>query len=367
MAINIKNLIPSKPTHPGVILQDELESRGISQTDFATDCGIALPHLNEIIKGKRNITAETAIILEKTLDIDAKTWMNLQALFEIDLSRLKEKVQDKISLIERWNTIKDYVPVKYFKKQGQLTENLEQNEIIIKEIYHANNIDDIINSTSKPCYAHFKKSTAFTENIINVAGWVNFVSYLSRNKAAENFSIENQNEIIDELKKISLQTNVIEKTESLLNKYGIKFIVQTKPDKSPIDGVSFWFDNNPTIGVTLRYKRLDNFILTVMHELGHIILHLSKDRKREFVDNMEDHQYMNRDPFEKEANDFASNNLISEEKWSEFVLNHFSIDDSDIVKFAEEVNIHPAIVKGRLCFEQHQYYRKRFTIPNEIN
>ena len=48
-------------------------------------------------------------------------------------------------------------------------------------------------------------------------------------------------------------------------------------------------------------------------------------------------------------------------------INHFSIDEADIIEFAEKQNIHPAIVKGRLCFEQPVYYRKRYSIPNEIN
>ncbi len=367
MAIKAKNLIPVKAIHPGEILKDELASRGISQTVFTSDTGIALPHLNEIIKGKRNITAETALILEKALGIDAQFWMNLQSNYEIDLSRIKEKVRDKISLIERWSLIKTYVPVKFFKRQNLLTDNLEQNEKTVKDIYRANNIEDIISSTSKPCYAHFKRSTAFSENIINVAGWVNYVAYQSRNKSVGKFSEQQKDQIVKEFKIISSQKDIIKNTEKLLNKYGIIFIIQSKPDNAPIDGVSFWSGTNPTIGVTLRYKRLDNFVFTIMHELAHIFLHLTKNKNREFVDNMEDHNYMNQNSFEKEANYFAANNLIDETIWKEFVLNHFSIDEADIIEFAELQNIHPAIVKGRLCFEQPVYYRKRYSIPNEIS
>lgn len=368
MTIKAKNLIPAKAIHPGQTLRDELESRNISQTDFANDTGIALPHLNEIIKGKRNFTAETSLILEKVLGIDASIWMNLQTQYEIDLSRIKEKIINKISLIERWSTIKEYVPIKFFKKQNLISDNLAENEKKIKEIYNAKNIDEIINATSNPCYAHFKKSTAFSENTINVAGWVNYVAYQSRNKTISvRFSKERTDAIVNELRKISSLKNVLSNTEKLLNKNGIKFIVQSKPDKAPIDGVSFWRDNNPTIGVTLRFNRLDNFIFTVMHELAHIVLHLSKDRNQEFVDNIEDHNYMNQNSFEREANEFAANNLIDKRKWDFFVQNHFSFDEDDITEFAKQEKIHPAVVKGRLCFEQPVYYRRRFSIPNEIN
>ena len=55
--------------HPGEILKDELDERDISQTSFATDTGIALTQLNEIVKGKRNISADYALLFEKLLDI----------------------------------------------------------------------------------------------------------------------------------------------------------------------------------------------------------------------------------------------------------------------------------------------------------
>jgi len=104
-----------------------------------------------------------------------------------------------------------------------------------------------------------------------------------------------------------------------------------------------------------------------MHELGHIYLHLSKDKKREFVDDLDNHLYLNGNAEEKEANDFASANLIPFEKWGNFNEKHFIVDDQAIVDFAAELKIHPSIVRGRLCHENHAYYRKRTTILNKLN
>jgi HTH-type transcriptional regulator/antitoxin HigA len=64
-----KVYIPFKATHPGSILKDELDYRGISQKEFAQDIGMQKTMLNEIIKGKRAITAEIALSLEKSLEI----------------------------------------------------------------------------------------------------------------------------------------------------------------------------------------------------------------------------------------------------------------------------------------------------------
>lgn len=64
--------------HPGSVLGEELKERGISQKDFAKAIGMPASNLNEIIKGKRNITAATAYKLEEGLGISSKFWLDMQ-------------------------------------------------------------------------------------------------------------------------------------------------------------------------------------------------------------------------------------------------------------------------------------------------
>ena len=110
--------IPFEATHPGTLIKDELEVRDdITQKDLAMLLGVKPSFLNEIIKGKRPITADIAILLEKTLDIPADYWMKIQSQYEIDLAKIKEKNINKIKLIEIWNIITQYIPVKYFNKK----------------------------------------------------------------------------------------------------------------------------------------------------------------------------------------------------------------------------------------------------------
>ncbi len=53
--------------------------------------------------------------------------------------------------------------------------------------------------------------------------------------------------------------NTIDKTKEILSRYGIKFIIVPKFDKTPIDGFSFWQGKNPTIVLTLRLNKIDNY------------------------------------------------------------------------------------------------------------
>lgn len=73
----------------GFTLAQELKSRQISQREFAKTIEMQATHLNEIIKGKRNMTPAIALKLENALGIKASFWMNLQSQYECDLQRLK--------------------------------------------------------------------------------------------------------------------------------------------------------------------------------------------------------------------------------------------------------------------------------------
>ena len=76
---------PKNPFHPGEILLEEfLESAGITQTEFARKLGWTRARLNELIKGKRGVTADAALDLAEALGTSAKLWMNLQATYDLD-------------------------------------------------------------------------------------------------------------------------------------------------------------------------------------------------------------------------------------------------------------------------------------------
>lgn len=76
--------LPENPFHPGEILLEEfLAPAGMTQAAFAKKVGWTTTRLNELIKGKRGITAEAALDLADALGTSPKLWMNLQATFDL--------------------------------------------------------------------------------------------------------------------------------------------------------------------------------------------------------------------------------------------------------------------------------------------
>ena len=74
-----------KPIHPGEILKcDFMEPLGLSATALAKAVGVTPARISEVVRGRRGITAETALRLAKYFDTDARSWMNLQNLYELE-------------------------------------------------------------------------------------------------------------------------------------------------------------------------------------------------------------------------------------------------------------------------------------------
>lgn len=89
------------PIHPGEILKDELEEIGISAAELARQLRVPENRMSEVIRGRRNITADTALRLGKWFGSSAVFWMNLQKNYELrkaqqeigaDIDQIKTRV-----------------------------------------------------------------------------------------------------------------------------------------------------------------------------------------------------------------------------------------------------------------------------------
>ena len=73
-----------KPTHPGdILLQEFLGPMDLSQVELARRMGVPVQRVNTLINGKRDVTAETAILLSRALKTTAEFWMNLQDVCDL--------------------------------------------------------------------------------------------------------------------------------------------------------------------------------------------------------------------------------------------------------------------------------------------
>jgi len=88
------------PTHPGEILKDEIEYRGISQRQLAKQMGMSYSVINEILNVRWPLTESTAMLLEAALGVEADTLMRMQLKYNMQIIRKDKK------LIARFNEIR---------------------------------------------------------------------------------------------------------------------------------------------------------------------------------------------------------------------------------------------------------------------
>ena len=88
-------------THPGEVLKDEIEDRGISQRQVADTMGLTASVVNEILNGRRPLTPKTALMFEAALDVPADSLMYLQTKYNMQTARKDTSLLDVLKNIPR--------------------------------------------------------------------------------------------------------------------------------------------------------------------------------------------------------------------------------------------------------------------------
>ncbi|MDR0546670.1 MAG: HigA family addiction module antidote protein [Dysgonamonadaceae bacterium] len=95
------NLQPYEPTHPGTILKDEIEYRGLSQKELAKRMGMSYTVLNEVLNCKRALTTEYALLFEAALGIDAEPLIGIQADYNMQTAKQNKSFADRLAQIRK--------------------------------------------------------------------------------------------------------------------------------------------------------------------------------------------------------------------------------------------------------------------------
>ena len=89
------------PTHPGDVLKEELESRGISQKKFSELLSIPYTQLNEILNGKRSVTTDFALMVEAALGINPELLVNMQSRYNMAIAKQKKPLLARLLDIKK--------------------------------------------------------------------------------------------------------------------------------------------------------------------------------------------------------------------------------------------------------------------------
>lgn len=339
-------LRPYCPISPGEILKEELEARDWTQGDFAEIIGRPIQVVNEIISGKKAITPETAILFSEALGTSAELWLNLESSYRLDILNQKQQNAD---LVSRKAKLYSKAPIKELIKRRwiQASEPIDELESEVLGFFDIPDLD-----SSPPLMAQFRRTYTKDIDSPSVIAWARKAEISASKLDCPAFNSKKIKQAIPELISLSAEESMTSKIPENLCKLGVRIVFVPHLPKTRIDGAAFWLNNNsPVIALSLRLNRLDNFWFTLMHEIAHLIYHKNK-------------AYLDTDiteeptcEVESEANKIARDWLIPPDVFIGFIEDtrpFFS--RSAVLSFANEFGIHPAIVVGRLQYEEEIPY-----------
>ena len=92
------------PTHPGqILLEDFLRPIGLTQVEFAAHIGVPVQRVNEIVRGRRGVSAGTAWLFSQAFGTTPEFWLNLQAQYDLEVGRekLRSRLSREVSVLKR--------------------------------------------------------------------------------------------------------------------------------------------------------------------------------------------------------------------------------------------------------------------------
>lgn len=361
---NFNQAVSFEATHVGELIKNELSARDMKQSELSGLTGIQKPILNDVIKGKRSLTPEMALLLEKALDISATFLMNVQTQYELDCAKLSERVVLQTKMLEIWNVLKEHISVQFFRKVNVVRGNIIEDVKRIFEVFDVDNLDDFFGLKAEDMESpyYYRKSEKATTNTTDIFSWKYYCYYLSKNDSSTLGAFDKNcaNELVKELNAVFKENkDTMTNTRLVLNKYGIRFLHVNKAGQVPVDGMSFWTGDNPTIVVTERIPSIDNLAFTILHEVGHVYNHLVKDGKAKI--NLLDEK---KDCDENEADDFALNAIVPTVEWKKFLVKTRDVAPYKIAPHikeeADRYAVNPQILFGRYKHDVGIYKIKNY-------
>lgn len=322
---------------PGEVLEEYLESYGMTQAELAARTGLAKKTINEIIKGKSPITTETALKLERSLGRPAHFWNNLERQFQEDRTRLAEteRLQSHLDWLKK-------VPVKAMSNLGWIPkrpDKVSQLEEVLR--FFGVSTPEQWAMVWREYQVAYRQRQRFTTCEESVSAWLRMGEIQARQIPCAPFDKKGFQETLENIRGLTREEPQIFLPQ--LVKWcadtGVAVVFVPELPNAGVYGATRWLGEKAIIQLSLRYKSNDHLWFTFFHEAGHIIKHGRKDI---FIEGngLEGEK-------EAEADLFASDKLIPPAELRLF-LTKWNHSLAEIESFAVQVGIAPGIVVGRL-------------------
>ena len=329
---------------PGSFILAELEKREWSQRQFAEIIGRPFQMVNEIIKGKRAITTDTAVAIGAAFGDGPEIWLQREAAYQVSQATVDvEQVQHRAKLYQM-------APIKELERRGWIgpTNDPDALERELKKFFGVESLAE------EPRIGAVTRKSDHDEPLSSgLRAWCFRVRQLAAAHVVASYNSDRLPECKKALRKLAAYPQETHKVPRVLESFGIRFVVVEPLSGTKVDGVAMWLGDSPAIGLSCRFDRFDSFWFTLGHELTHIE---NKDEApvdsdlaaASAADEIKSLQSV-KPPMERRADAGAAAMLIPPDELKSFINRVGPLySKSRIIQFAHRIKIHPAIVVGQL-------------------
>ncbi|MDR8077779.1 helix-turn-helix domain-containing protein [Burkholderia cenocepacia] len=340
-----KKNFPFESPDPIEAIEFRMEQQGLRQVDLAPLLG-SRSRVSEILSRKRPLTVQMIRSLSTGLGIPAEVLLAERPA--ATTSRPKETDME-------W----DKFPVREMAKRGWINVGASRGRIA-KEAVEAS-VKAFLTQVSVGSASPALFRRTFRGDVLDDKSFYSTLAWTARVLARAKDQVHRGTRFnpaeLDEaffvkLARLSRRADGPRQAVTALAEKGVVLVVEPKLPNTLLDGAALLTESGvPVIGLTLRYDRIDYFWFTLLHELAHVWKHLHSADEA-FIDRLESSSV--EAVAEKEANRIARDSLIPRAIWSRSQA-FLNPSRDEILKLAENLDIHPAIVVGRLQKENDRY------------
>jgi HTH-type transcriptional regulator/antitoxin HigA len=331
---------PKVAPMPGMFIREELEKRNWTQEDLASVLGRQLSVVSRIITGKTSITTDTALALAQALGHTPEFWLNAEAAYQ--LSRAEKTADD----VHRRAHLYEIAPVKEMEKRGWIKAGgpIEEQERAICQFFEIGSIDEPPHVASA-----MRRSSPTAALSPSQTAWCFRARQLTRTMPIDPFDERQMRSLNRDLRILAAYPAEAKNVPAVMQGHGIRFVVVEHLSGSRVDGAAFWLDEqSPSIAVSLRLDRIDNFWFTLMHECSHIEHHDAVSIDVE-MGQEERVQPLMKEDIERRADEDAAAALVPPDELDSFIRRIGPIyAEPNIIQFAHRIKMHPGIIVGQL-------------------
>jgi len=334
---------------PGEYLAEVIDELGMNQVDLARRMGRPVQAINEIIKGHKAITSDTALQLEQVTGVPASLWTGLEEEYRLVLARHQEHAQ-----LAQEAEIVDPTLYRAMTKLGWV-KNVRDKRERVRELWKFFGVASLHNLPEITTYSPaFRLSTVAVASPYALAAWLRQGALEAREIAVTPYDADRLKSVLSGLRALTLETPEVflPRARTMLAQCGVALILLPHLPKTYAHGATFWLTpSKAVVQMSIRGRWADIFWFSLFHELAHVLLH---SKRHIFIEGKggEDPEWRTQ---EDEANLFAGDVLIPPAPYRAFTAPGVFTAGA-IRQFAAQRGIAPGVVVGRL---QHDGFIER--------